>query len=73
VKTMSEEKQEKIDEIKQRHYECFMEDHEPKKWKDAPGQCAGYAGRGSLAMHLFRCKRRNGYGVGKLFCKQHSE
>lgn len=62
---------EKIFEIKNRKYECFIEDHTPKHWSE--GQCAGYAGRGSLAMHLYRCKRRSGYGIGELFCKQHAK
>lgn len=39
---------EKISRIKERRYECFFEDHEPKWW--GPGQCASYAGRGSLAV-----------------------
>ena len=60
-----------IEEIKKRRYECFMEDHEPKPW--TPGQCAGYAGRGSRALHLFRCKRNSGHGVGGLFCKLHAK
>lgn len=58
------------DEIRARKYECFMEDHEPKSW--SPGRCAGYAGRGSLALHLFRCKRKSGFGIEDLFCKQHA-
>jgi hypothetical protein len=48
-----------------------MEDHADKPW--TPGQCAGYAGRGSLALHLFRCKRNSGFGLGGLFCKQHAK
>lgn len=60
-----------IDRIKARHYECFMEDHDVKLW--TPGQCAAFAGRGSLALHLFRCKRKWGYGLGGLFCKQHAK
>jgi hypothetical protein len=57
-----------IDEIKSRHYECFIEDHESKPW--TPGQCAGYAGR---TLHLMRCKRKDGNGIGGLFCKQHAK
>lgn len=57
--------------IKNRKYECFMEDHDPKSW--SPSRCAGYAGRGSLALHLFRCKRKDGHGTGALFCHQHAE
>jgi len=60
-----------IERVKSRHYECFMEDHEPQRW--SPGRCAGYAGRGSLVLHLFRCKRRDGHGLGGLFCVQHSK
>jgi len=60
-----------IQRIKSRHYECFMEDHEPLPWTH--GRCAGYAGRGSLALHLFRCKRRDGHGLGGLFCSQHAK
>lgn len=60
-----------IERIKARQYECFMEDHEPLPW--SAGRCAGYAGRGSLALHLFRCKRKGGYGVGDLFCSQHAK
>ena len=48
-----------------------MEDHADKPW--TPGQCAGYAGRGSLALHLFRCKRNSGFGPGGLFCRQHAK
>ena len=65
---MSEETAEKI---KRREYECFIEDHEPKPW--TPGRCAGYAGRGSMAAHLYRCKRKDGYGTDGLFCKQHAK
>ena len=54
--------QETIEQIKDRKYECFMEDHEPKSW--TPGLCAGFAGKGSRALHLFRCKRRSGHGIG---------
>lgn len=61
---------ETVEQIKERKYECFIEDHEPKPW--TPGRCAEYAGRGSLALHLFRCKRKNGYGIGNLFCRQHA-
>lgn len=57
--------------ITARRYECFIEDHESKPW--TPGQCAGFAGRGSLAVHLFRCKRKSGHGIGGLFCKQHAK
>jgi hypothetical protein len=60
-----------IEKIKSRKYECFIEDHEAKPW--TPGQCAGYAGSGSLATHLMRCKRKDGYGTGKLFCSQHAK
>lgn len=60
-----------VDEIKLRQYECFMEDHEPKRW--TPGQCAGFAGSGSRALHLFRCKRKDGHGIGGLFCAQHAK
>lgn len=60
-----------VDQIKARQYECFMEDHDAKPW--TPGRCAGYAGRGSLALHLFRCKRKDGHGIGGLFCKQHAK
>jgi hypothetical protein len=59
-------KTETVEEIKARKYECFIEDHEPKTW--TPGQCAGYAGN---RLHLMRCKRNDGYGLGGLFCKQH--
>ena len=62
---------ETIEEIKDRKYECFMNDHEPKPW--TPGQCAGFAGKGSRALHLFRCKRRSGHGIGALFCAQHAK
>lgn len=62
---------EEVERIKGRHYECFMEDHEPLPW--TPGRCAGYAGRGSLALHLFRCKRRDGHGLEGLFCSQHAK
>jgi hypothetical protein len=55
------------EQIKKRQYECFIEDHEPLPW--SPGRCAGYAGRG---LHLMRCKRKDGYGVGGLSCKQHA-
>lgn len=60
-----------VEKIKSRQYECFMEDHEPKPW--TPGQCAGFAGRGSLGLHLFRCKRKDGHGLGALFCAQHAK
>ena len=59
---------ETIEEIKSRKYECFIEDHEPKPW--TPGRCADYAGR---SLHLMRCKRKDGYGIGGLFCKQHAK
>jgi hypothetical protein len=59
---------ETAEQIKARKYECFIEDHEPKPW--TPGQCAGYAGRG---LHLMRCKRRDGHGMGGLFCGQHAK
>jgi hypothetical protein len=57
--------------IRERKYECFMEDHEPRPW--TAGQCAGYAGKGSLALHLFRCKRKSGHGIEGLFCSQHAK
>ena len=60
-----------IEKIKNRKYECFMEDHEPLPW--TPGRCASYAGGGSLVLHLFRCKRKDGHGIGNLFCKQHAK
>ena len=60
-----------IKEIKGREYECFLEDHESKPW--TPGQCAGFAGKGTRALHLFRCKRSDGHGLGGLFCKQHAK
>lgn len=59
------------DRIMKRQYECFIEDHDPKPW--TPGRCAGYAGRGSMALHLYRCKRRDGHGTAGLFCKQHAK
>jgi len=59
---------ETAEKIKTRQYECFIEDHESKPW--TPGQCAGYAGR---TLHLMRCKRRDGHGIGGLFCKQHAK
>jgi hypothetical protein len=65
------ERIETIESIKARKYECFMEDHEPKPW--TPGRCAGFAGSGSLAQHLFRCKRKDGHGLGGLFCSQHAK
>src|SRR5574337_309311 len=68
--TTADDKVAAITLIKERQYESFLEDHEPRPW--TPGQCAGYAGRGSLALHLFRCKRRSGHGVGGLFCRQHA-
>lgn len=52
--------------IKARKYECFIEDHDEKPW--TAGRCAGYAGRG---LHLMRCKRKDGHGIGGLFCRQH--
>ena len=60
--------EQRTERIKQRHYECFIEDHESKPW--TPGQCADYAGRG---LHLMRCSRRSGAGLGGLFCKQHGK
>lgn len=57
-----------IETIKQRKYECFIEDHEPLNW--TPGRCAAYAGR---SLHLMRCKRKDGYGLGGLFCRQHEK
>lgn len=68
---MDDKTAEAIEKIKNRTYECFMEDHEPKRW--SPGRCADYAGSGSLALHLFRCKRRGGYGLGGLFCSLHAK
>ena len=62
---------EEIAAIKRREYECFMEDHDPKPW--TPGRCAGFAGKGSLALHLYRCKRKAGHGIGNLFCKHHAK
>lgn len=59
---------ETVERIKARKYECFIEDHEPKPW--TPGRCAGYAGRG---VHLMRCKRKDGHGLGALFCRQHAK
>ena len=59
---------ETVEKIKDRKYECFIEDHEPKLW--TPGQCAGYAGR---SVHLMRCKRKGGHGIGNLFCSQHAK
>jgi hypothetical protein len=58
---------ETVDEIKARHYECFIEDHPAKLW--TPGRCAGYAGS---TCHLMRCKRKDGFGLGGLFCRQHA-
>lgn len=58
---------ETAEQIKDRRYECFIEDHEPTRW--TPGRCAGYAGRG---LHLMRCKRKDGYGFEGLFCRQHA-
>lgn len=56
-----------ITRVKQRRYECFIEDHESLPW--TPGRCAAYAGR---TLHLMRCKRKPGHGLGSLFCKQHA-
>ena len=53
--------------VKQRRYECFIEGHEDRPW--TPGQCADYAGR---SLHLMRCSRKDGYGPGGLFCRQHA-
>ena len=61
---------ETVEDIKNRKYECFMEGHEPLPWTS--GQCADYAGKGSLRVHLFRCKRKPGHGMGRLFCAQHA-
>lgn len=58
---------ESADDIMKRQYECFIEDHEPKPWSH--GRCAAYAGR---SLHLMRCKRKSGFGLGGLFCKQHA-
>jgi hypothetical protein len=57
-----------IEGVKGRKYECFIEDHESLSW--TPGRCADYAGRG---VHLMRCKRKDGHGLGGLFCKQHAK
>ena len=57
-----------IERVKKRRYECFIEDHDDKPW--TAGQCAGFAGR---TLHLMRCTRRSGYGLGGLFCKQHAK
>ena len=59
---------ETIEQIKQRRYECFIEGHEPLSWSS--GRCADYAGRG---LHLMRCKRKDGRGLGALFCAQHAK
>lgn len=59
-----------IERIKRRKYECFIEDHQPNPW--TPGRCADYSGRGSMAVHLYRCKRKSGHGIGGLFCRQHA-
>lgn len=56
-----------IEEIKSRKYECFIEDHEPKTW--SPGRCAGFSGR---SLNLMRCKKKDGQGLGKLFCRYHA-
>jgi hypothetical protein len=60
--------EEAIEQIKARHYECFIEDHESIPW--TPGRCAGYLGR---SLYLIRCTRRDGHGIGGLFCRQHAE
>jgi hypothetical protein len=65
---MSIPQAETVEKVKERKYECFIEDHEPLPW--TPGRCAGYAGPGC---HLMRCKRRDGHGLGSLFCKQHAK
>jgi hypothetical protein len=57
-----------VEGIKSRHYECFIEGHEPLRW--SPGRCADYTGRN---VHLMRCKRKDGHGLGGLFCKQHAK
>jgi len=57
-----------IERIKARRYECFIEDHDDLPW--TPGRCAGFAGRG---VHLMRCKRKDGFGTGNLFCAQHAK
>jgi hypothetical protein len=54
--------------VKERRYECFIEDHESLPW--TPGRCADYAGRG---LHLMRCKRQDGHGLAGLFCRQHAK
>jgi hypothetical protein len=59
---------ETVEQIKERKYECFIKDHEPKPWM--PGRCASYAGRG---LHLMRCQRKDGHGLGGLFCWQHAK
>ena len=45
----------------------FIEDHNDKPW--TPGRCADYAGR---SLHLMRCKRHDGFGLGGMFCRQHA-
>lgn len=62
---------EAIEKIKARRYECFFAEFDDKPW--SPGRCAGYAGSGSKALHLFRCKRKDGHGLGGLFCAQHAK
>lgn len=64
---------ETVEQIKQRRYEWFIGDREPLPW--TPGQCAGYVGKGSLRARLYRrrCKRKDGHGRGRLFCKQHAD
>lgn len=65
---MPEPTPEDIESIKSRKYECFIEGHEPLPW--SPGRCAGYAGR---TLHLMRCKRNSGHGLGGFFCSQHAK
>ena len=65
---MAEFPPETVERVKEREYECFIEDHEPLPW--TPGRCAGYAGR---TLHLMRCKRKDGHGLGGLFCQQHAK
>ena len=43
-----------------------------KLYLDA-GTLCGLRGRGSLALHLFRCKRKDGHGLGGLFCHTHAK
>lgn len=56
----------RANEIRARKYDCFYEDYKPKAW--TRGQCAAFA-RGGV--HMTRCKRKSGYGLEGLFCRQH--